>query len=433
MRPFPPAQGNVQDRSVEPFSPNAGPPQSGSHGRPFPPANAHKPHESSDDAFALSQYLRSQFGNREFADHVVSISHTSYSLSPGKLACHGVILARSPKLRSLMAMQSSEPSSYPKTLALMISDRFINHDAVIPKCISHLYGEPLVDDSFIVNVASVAPSEKGQAFECLRLSLAYAAMGHFLQVGQLVTRGIDLASGFLAWPNLPLALSFSLDGGLGASWAQHEVINEEKGSSSSFDETKNDSPASAPIYGIYSDRLLHNIVHFLVSRFPVDFVFALSVSQLPEIPRLPSNAQHQHARTASRLSQIRFGEMTLDDKTIDPVMDTLSAILISLPLALLKHVLEHPMLLERVGPAKVADVMRTAVDERERRRLRVESQPQPANADSALEERLWNTVRWAESVEPIAAAHPAVPTCGLRLVRHRVGVETPPASVGNKG
>lgn len=375
---------------------------------------------SAVEALDLTRYLRNQFGNREYADHVVVISHSSHKLSPGTFALHGIMLARSPKLASLMSMSHSGPMSIPRTLHVVVSDRFIDLDEVVTKGLLHLYGEPMLDLGSIPGMLAVSGYPPNPYLQ-LRAALAYAALGHFLQMDAIIVRGLDLASTLLNWHNIGLALAFALEGGLGASWSEGV---EEPTSVASVDESA--SPASAPAYGVYSDRMLHAVISFIIANFPADFDFAAGVPQLPEAPRLPIAAEPRHARSGSRLSQIRFGEMTVEER--GPEYSILSGVLVSLPFAILKHVLEHASLVARLGAARVAEVMSMTVEEREQRRLRVAAQSSASSAapESAMDERLWNSVRWTELVEAVPMAGPE--SCGLQLRRRCT--TTPAASAG---
>ncbi|KAB8338735.1 hypothetical protein FH972_021680 [Carpinus fangiana] len=415
-RPFPPATRGPPGRRD--FGPSHGLPPP----RPIPTAASHMngppglqgSEASPGEALALCRYLRGQFGNREHADYVVVISHSGHKLSPGTFALHGIMLARSPKLASLMNMNQSGPAAFPRTVHLVISDRFIDLDEVVTKGLMHLYGEPLLEAAMIPDVLAASGFPPNPYLQ-LRAALAYAALGHYLQLDAIVIRGLHLAASLLNWQNIGLGLSFALEGGLGASWSEQV---HDKTSATLMDESG--SPASAPVYGIYSDRMLYTVIQFIITHFPLDFDLAASVPQLPEAPRLPTAAEPRHARTGSRLSQIRFGEMTMEDR--GPEIATLSGVLLSLPFAILKHVLEHPSLVARLGADKVAEAMRSTVEEREQRRQRIAGQSgeagPAAGPDSSLDERLWNSIRWVEAVE--AAGEQRAGFSGVQLTRRCV-------------
>ncbi len=380
-----------------------------------------------EDSIALSQYLHGQFGNRDFADYVIQLSHSSYLFPPTALPCHGVVLARSPNLRSLMAMQNSGHHTYPKILNIVVSDRFLNHDVAFMEALMRLYGEILPDQAFVSGLRC-DPTGYGPV-QRMRFALAYAAAGHFLQIDEIITHGLDLAAGLLSWKTIERALAFALEGGLSSAWGPFETFGEDRGSSSSNDEStvKYDLPSSAPNYGIYSDRILSDVIEFIAHNCPTDFKFFPNAPQSFEVPRLPSVAEPQHSRRGSRFSQIRFGEMMLEEDTANPATITMSTILVSLPFPTLVHLLDHRVICGKLGWLKVAQTMQAVVDEREARRQRTVRNRTGHAPGSTFEDRLWNSARQAESVER-TENHPA----GVRLSRRRAGVETPPSTSSTK-
>lgn len=366
-------------------------------------------------AAALSCYLHRQFGNLKFADSLLRFQHSMNIFPTDAIPAHGLVLARSPKLDSLMAMPDQSFENSMKVLHVMIPDRFLSNSAAFLKAIHRLYAEPLPE------VNELPPGE-------MYFALSFAAAGHFLQVDEIVSRGLDLATSQLRWDTVNKALAFALDGGLSASWVQRDSSSEDLDSSSSLEDTppKLGSPTSAPTYGSYSDRLLNAVLEFLVLNCPKDFKFLSDAPQLADSPRLPQEAEYRHIRSGSRLSRIRFGEMTLDSDAPpqNPVITTWSSVLVSLPFPMLKHVLEHPDMVDKLGQGPAAELMQSVVDEREKRRRRVFITTNPARLESALEERLWwQNVQWAEATES-SQLHPA----GLKVVRRRLGEETPSSS-----
>lgn len=369
-------------------------------------------------AAALGFYLHKQFGYFDFADSLIRFEHSMNIFTPDAIAAHTLILARSPKLGSFMAMQDRNVIQFEgprKTLHVTITDRFLSNKAAFVKAIHRLYAEPLPDIRDL--------PDAGEMY----FALSFAAAGHFLQVDEIVSRGLDLATSQLRWDTVNKALAFALDGGLSASWVQRDSSSEDFDSSSSFEDTpsKLGSPTSAPTYGFYSDRLLHAVLDFLVSSCPNDFKFLPDAPQLADSPRLPHEAEQKRSRSSSRLSRIRFGELTLDGDAPPPnlVFTTLSSILVSLPFPILKYVLEHAVLVDRLGKNAAAEIMRCVIEEREQRRRRISYSKANAGAESALEERLWQNVRWAEATES-SQLHPS----GLKIVRRRLGGETPTSS-----
>lgn len=379
-----------------------------------------------EDAAELISYIRSQFGNRQFADCIIHVSHAHHQFHPTSIPCHAMLLSRSPKLSSIMAMEHTnpmQPQALVKTLSLVITDKFLNNESALVAGLTRLYGEPLPT----ITQRSVPPQhEDAEAQRQMRQALAYAAAGHFLQMEDLVSRGLDLATKRLKWSTIDIALSFALEGGLSYSWSQSNSTSEGKGSISSFDDNtvKLDSETSTPAYGYYSDQLLHNILNFIIDQFPSTFTLSTSAPQLCESPRLPTCAEPQHIRPHTRrMSHIRFGDLTEPTEQSSPVISTISSILISLPFPTLRYILDSPNLCTKLGSPTIAQLSRAIIDERESRRRRAitnravspASTPMPTSND-----RLWATVGIAESIENETQA-----ANGIRLVRHRLGAETP--------
>lgn len=391
-----------------------------------------------DGNSSMAQYVHNQFGNREFADYIIQLSHSRYIFGSATFAAHGLILARSPKLRSLMRMPQGSyqgNQGYPRFLHIVASDKFLSHDVAFLKALMRLYAEPLPDRDFITTLpipAGVNPTTAVDQ-EAMRFALAYAAAGYFLEVDEIITHALDLAAGVLAWDTVSSALAFALEGGLSPSFIQFEASTagaEDKASNSSFDD-KPDSPASVPTYGIYSDRMLHQVVGFLLHNCPQNFQLVTTAPQLYDLARLPATAEPKHASTPSesRFSQIRFGEMSLQDghELSDPAMAVMSSVLLSLPFLLLKHIFDSHVLGARLGWARVAAVARSVVTEREARRQRAMVGHGGVAPLNAAEERLWRNVRWAERTESAEGT-----PLGLKLVRHALGVETPASGSSNK-
>lgn len=393
--------------------------------QPDVPPNVEQKGFGRDDTTSIVRYLCSQFGQAEFADYVVQLSHSNYQFPPRPIPAHGLILARSPKLRSLMAMPHGEYQNGLKVLSVPISDRFLNVDDSMMRALMHLYGDALPDRQDIVRLAGPLVRLEAGSSEAaqMRFALALAAAGHFLQIDEIISHALLLAGYILSWFTLGKALAFALEGGLSTAFTQTDSSSKDKESNSSFDGPvpKPESPISAPAYGIYSDRLLNVILSFLVHNIPVNFKFSANAPQINDPPRLPFEAEPpKHVRSASRLSQIRFGEMTLENPNAsDPISEIISSILVSLPFALLRTVSESNVLGERLGWQRVAELVRAVTQEREQRRLRAMLQ----RGTRAGPEDLWRAVRWVESIET-TDQHPL----GIKLIRTVADADTPPST-----
>ncbi|KAI9652823.1 MAG: hypothetical protein M1831_006348 [Alyxoria varia] len=374
-----------------------------------------------DAAIDLGLYLHSQFGNYDSADYIVRYSHSANLFAPADIPCHAMILVKSPKLSSLMTMQDRRGTFQGrKELNAVISDKFVTDGDAFGKALHRLYAEPLPDlKSFDSNQTAMP--------ERMDFALAFAAAGHFLQYDEIVSHGLEMARRSLSWATVRNALAFALDGGLSPSWMQRDS-SEDRDSASSFDGTpsKLASPASAPTYGIYNDRLLESIVQFMIENCPVNLTYS---------PGMPAQRESQvfskesrNSRSNSRLSHIRFGQMTIDEV---PALATsegacFSDVLLSLPFPVLKHLLEHPSLTSKLGASKLVEIMRAVVDDRERHR-KVKVKNHKESVQSTFDEAAMRESHWSEAVEP-NQQH----SSGFKLVRHRLGTETPTSTTSAK-
>jgi len=378
-----------------------------------------------DRTTGIADFIHFQFGNAEFADYILRLP-----LPPFNLPAHGLVIARSPRLRSLMAMPSYYPNGqgYPRMLDVRVSDRFLNHDVALIKALMRLYGEVLPDRNFALAIAATRAPHAVQQ-EAMRFALSLTAAGHFLQVEEIVMHGLSLSASLLTWETVTPVLCFALEGGPGVAFSQN--ADAASGSDSSSRDGTNtpskqvDSPTSSPTYGIYSDRAMQNVLGFLLYNWPADFKLYEPASQLQDIARLPVFAEPppNHGRKSSRLSQIRFGEMMHEEQgTPSFISTTLSSILLTLPFQLLAYIFGGNVLGERLGWDNTAAVMHSIIAEREQRRLRAVQHRRagPPGLPLMAEDRLWNNTRWIEGVEP-TDQHPA----RCRLIRRLSSSDTP--------
>ncbi|KAI9658268.1 MAG: hypothetical protein M1821_002401 [Bathelium mastoideum] len=435
-------------------------------GQPYMPANVEE-----DSSAAIRDYLCAHFGNSEFADYMLHLTHTSERFPPLLLPVHGIIVSRSPLLAQLI--KSSATSAYNmsgnlKMLALSIEDRFINGIA-FADALRNLYGFPLINANhftlgFVPPSLQLVDEALKQLDQRADYTFAYIASGYQLQLDGVASRGLDMATRLLRWETVEKALAFALHGGLSPSW-KNDDSPEDRDSVTSSEESSSrpETSQSSPTYGPYGTRLLHNIVDFLVYYFPMDFHFDASAPQLKATPRLPPSLDQARPTTNTtntpidtisplltasstssnpRLSQIQFGDVpplvpttpTTPNAPTAPASTLLSATLLSLPFPVLKAILEHAALTGRLGAPVVVALMHQVVDAREARRShvlrsrissvatgRAQDFRTEAKEDVGEEEALARNAAWEEGVERSGRRG----GCGWRLVRRRKGVDTP--------
>lgn len=311
------------------------------------------------NAEAMRDHVLSHFSHPALADCHLQIMEDEGAKQ--YLDGHQLILSRSPTLWDLI--RDSEPPAS-ATLKLQVhvqlNGRYVRSGSLL-ECLKYLYGGPLLplDHSRWAESAEVSTEQR------METALQYIATGAWLKIPAVALRGVDVVAGLLNWDTLPSALGFALQGGLSQVWTVDDG-SEDKFSCASSDDSL--GRESAPTYDPYATQLLHRVLSFTVHMFPQNFYLDASAPQLEACPRLPAaplGHESKPSRSDPRLSQIRFGEMSLEDHRPSPITTAVSSMLLSLPFALLKFLLEHPNLVARLGTDTVGSIMRQVVAERE--------------------------------------------------------------------
>lgn len=382
----------------------------------------------------LGGYLHSQFQNPEYADWHVRVTFSGpnmLNLAPIDFPAHGVIMARSPKLRSLMTMSSvapPNPGSAMRFLHINVSDPNLRSMSAFMKAFARLYADQLPSMDLFAEKMGAPLTDLHLGNLGMQFAVSFAAAGHFLQVDEIISHGLEMILFACNWDTIGKALAFGLDGGLSSNWAQRDPSSssEDRGSTSSMEDTpsKLGVPNYGPTYGFYSDQLLKRIIEDVVEMCPEGFRFSSAASQLPECPRLPGHADHNpRTRARSSLSRIRFGEMSLQEETVEEDFPTkmLSSVLLTVPFQLVKFLLEHPGFCNKQGAQATATIMRAVINEREVRRERAQLPGTPSYDPSF--EGLAQKLMWTERVES-STRHPS----GARIVRKQTEPGTPTSS-----
>jgi hypothetical protein len=385
----------------------------------FPPPELASGIENAD---AIRAHLLTQFNDSTLSDcRLIVIEQASGQEEV--FAAHKIVISRS---SSLMALVSTNDANEPvKDVRVTLTGKYLRIDA-FTDALKYLYGGPLLQ------IDHQRPgSSAGERFpsnvERMEHALRYIATGKSMNLPPVASRGVDVAGGLLHWDTMSTALPFALDGGLSQVWNVEDGSEDKASTASSDDSLARPETTPTPTYDPYATNLLQRIIDFTVHVFPPNFYLDASAPQLESCLRLPSmplSHENRQSRSDPRLSQIRFGEIPIEDHQRPSIATTtISSILLSLPFQLLKCVLEHYDLATRLGPETVASVMRQVVAERETRRSKIlnarTANPNSDNADSQLVQNLY----WQESVEP-SAQHRA----GFRLARSKRDIDTPPSS-----
>ena len=393
------------------------------------PPPQHYPHpdvtSSMENAEALRTHILSQFLNPATADCRLQIAE-EYGGLHQSVNGHRIIFDRSPTLLMLIRdVTSTSAIAMPTEVNIQLKGPYIRISAFL-EALKYLYGGPLLPLDHHRPSSSAGEQALSNVGK-MENALCHIATGAWLKLPAVAARGVEVAGGLLHWDTLPTALTFALDGGLSQIWTIEDGSEDRASTSSSDDSLGRPDIAGAPTYDPYSANLLHRVVDFTVHVFPPNFYLDSSAPQLASCPRLPSIPQgHESRKSRSdpRLSQIRFGEIPVEDHQRPSfATTTISSVLLSLPFPLLKCVLEHFELAHRLGSETVASIMRQVVAERETRRNKVFQSRGTGQSDDDVDPQLLQNLYWIESVEP-SAQHRA----GFRIARRKRDIDTPPSS-----
>ncbi|KAK5107403.1 hypothetical protein LTR62_001307 [Meristemomyces frigidus] len=394
---------------------------------PAPPSfTQHDQASRVESAESLRRHIRSQYGNPLLADCHLQILEEEEG-ARHYLDAHKLILSRSPRLLDLI--QSSEPpasASLKTQVQVPLRGQYLRLRQFI-ECVQYLYGGSL---AALEQLRHPHAAKDGLVSndERMRSALRHVAMASWLQLPVMAGRAIGIALTLLHWDTIPAVLSFALDGGLGPAFTVD--ASSEVSCSSSDDSLGRADGAGLPTYDPYSTDLLHRIIDFSVHMFPPNFYLdglAPQLQSCPRLPTLPPSHESRGSHSDPRLTKIRFGNLSQEDHgRPSPSTTMLSSILLSLPFALLKCILEHNGLLYQLGADTVASIMRQVIAEREVRRKRIlaaTTAGTTSQVNDGVALGLVQNLYYEELVEP-STLHRA----GFRLARRKRGVDTPPSS-----
>lgn len=382
-----------------------------------------------ENAEAMRQHLLAQSTMQDFTDCVLEVTD-SFSSEPVLLPAHRLIISRSPTLAGLVQSVEGLTSTNGRYhVHVQLQGQHIRVDAFL-RAVKYLYGGPVLQLDAPRPRSSVSDQGLPNS-DKMDSALQTVAAGAFLKVFPLANRAMDVVNSLLHWDTMSSALGFALEGGFSDIWIIDDGSEEPVSSSSSDDSPARPEQNRTPANDPHATHLLQRILDFTIHMFPPNFYLDASAPQLsncPRLPTIPPGHESRPSRADPRLTQIRFGEVPMEDHQRPSfATTTISSVLLSLPFALLKCVLEHPTLAARLGPDTVASIMRQVVNEREVRRtksLKARNAAGDANGKSSQEEvALVQNLYWREGVES-STQHRA----GSRLVRRRGDLDTPPSS-----
>lgn len=296
-------------------------------------------------------FLQNSFGDREFSDCTLELHFVQQETSH-EIACHRLVISRSPRLRHLLRTTATDP------IVIELNDPFMRPDA-FTFTIRTLYGWDIDREPYL---PAYRPPQ--DAKEALDLSLGYASVARYLGLPLVHATAIRHACQHLTWETIGRACQFALPQAiyLTGPWLDNAFPRPED-------------------YSVW--ELLDAITTFLVYNLSKDFFLDVNAgdngfSRLPATDLVSRRHEetvtpHTHRPTRSHHLSIQFGDLK------PTIADTvLSRILLNLPYPMLKHVLEHPHLAQPSGElsrAQRRNLIEAVVGEREARRLRALDDP----------------------------------------------------------
>ena len=329
---------------------------------------------------ATLDFLRSAANNNLFNDCTLQVHFKPSRLfqeipgyerlyEPLAIPAHRLVLARSPKLASLMHLQGTGPGG---VVSLDLDNDYVRSDALM-FAIRSLYGWTLRDF-----LPSHFPPRT--AVEELKLAFSYITIGRYLRIPHVFSFAVHRGAELVYWPTIELATEFVLKSVIFPSRQEVPLVMTE---------------------------LIDSVLHFLAHNIPQDFVLDTSVRGFG-LPRLPVKTRQTSAppsaapsdpqsspdqptqatrAPSSRLSkgsinprvlEIQFGDLSLgsengqgstkqaessrSNRAPAPNDTVLSRILLNLPFDMLKIVMEN-------SPNMRQNIVNEVVQERETRRM----------------------------------------------------------------
>ncbi|KAF2115828.1 hypothetical protein BDV96DRAFT_646008 [Lophiotrema nucula] len=342
--------------------------------------------------FELAAYLSAQFGNPEFADYILQI-HSERSLLLS-MPVHGIVVARSRTIYSAIQRQAPAYRSKDSRTLLDVSskDKLVSPEA-LTEAVKILYGAPLLAvDNFLYGLRHVNFDGEGgptyhEARKRTAQAISYAAAGNVLQLHHMQSRGLEIVRALLRWDTFDLVLQSGLEGVIPHSQEAHLPV--QNGGASSRSPAVDRSP--------YAPAFIHDALDFVAYNFPADFNLYTIAPELAQNPRLPTLVEYPTSRHNPRLSRIRFGDVPTEEPGF--ASRILSSLLLSVHSNVLQQIFNHPALANRVGWTRIANIMRSVVDERENRREKVRKSYPRTSSGGQVPKSLLENLNWEERLE----------------------------------
>jgi hypothetical protein len=253
-----------------------------------------------------------------------------------------------------------------ESLRIHISDDFLTSDA-ISSALVFLYGYDLPPLESIGTMAQ---------------AIAYQAAGYYLQIHPVIVHGMACVRGLLCWENVGELIRFTI-------LSDYPDFPEQ--------DPNSEGHGKLAYLGRAKLMMMEPLMEFLVSQFSQDFIFQQAAPQLADSPRLPITVEQRPSISDPRLARLQFGDAPPEGPESLDISLKLSSVLITLPLFFVNTVFQNDFVGGLLGWARVADVMRDVVNERERRRLNIVGGARVAHGPTR---RQLGELQQAERLEP---------------------------------
>jgi hypothetical protein len=350
-------------------------------------------------AIELAAYMTEQIRRPEFADLTLKVRKNNTVLLD--IPAHRIVVARSMKIADAM-LENARMNRPLHSVDLSTDSNFVTTEA-LNEAMRFLYGAPLlVADTFLAHLKpfhsdAVQNGVSVEARHRMQNALSFAATGYFLGIYSVHGRGMEIAKALLRWDTLEIAIDYAWTAC--CQFGKHRLVPAEP---------ENREQAFA------AQLLERDIVDFIAFNFPPGFVFDSSAKELGLNPRLPSVAERPSHNP--RLSQIQFGDVPAENRVKpDFITETLSGILLSMPLRILDRIFNHPAVVNHPKWRGADRVLENVISERERRREETLRRYRQDNPDLHMENNnprmnLVYNLLWKEYITP-SPRHP----CGYTV------------------
>ncbi|KAF2147728.1 hypothetical protein K461DRAFT_298345 [Myriangium duriaei CBS 260.36] len=264
---------------------------------------------------------------------------------------HAVILSRSPKLRRLLSQTATTGNAAQPRVVDISADIHFHGSAMFNLALRYLYGGSLIRRDHL-------QSNLGSPTQAMSSILSYVWAGWFLEMPEIATAGLALATEFLLPDNLEVALDFAL---------------KQDATSQPTTNGHQSTPPHIPKYYPYSNELLFSIQRFLTFPLTNGFELDPSTPELDNLPRIPLALRAQkapgfHASRPSvnhpKLQAITLGSFQAQTSA----NRTLSSVLLSIPSFVLQALFADRAFRERMPPDAAVGLATAVIAEREKRR-----------------------------------------------------------------